>query len=89
MLLLALPTGEISVCENNLRTGLACHEQSSFVDNYTRPSSNLGYIYTIDIKYNNDLKLKTKKYPFFPEKTRANIGQFTDYHNVNKKRIKT
>ena len=83
----ALPTGEISVCENNPGTVLACHEQSSFADNYTRSSSNTGYIYTIDIMYNNDLKLKTKKYPFFPEKTRASIGQFTDYQNVKKERI--
>ena len=82
----ALPTGEISVCENNPGTGVACHKQSSFADNYTRSSSNTGYIYTIDIMYNNDLKLKTKKYPFFPEKTRANIGQFTDHQNVNKKK---
>ena len=81
----ALPTGKISVCENNPGPGLACHEQSSFADNYTRSSSNTGYIYIIDIKYNTDLKLKTKKYPFFPEKTRVNIGQFTDYQNVNQK----
>ena len=67
----ALPSGEIKVCAGN---------------DYTQPSSTKGYIYTIDIKYNNDLKLKTKKYPFFPEKTRANIGQFTDYQNVNKKK---
>ena len=60
----ALPTGEISVCDNAV---------------YTRSSSNTGYIYTIDIKYNDDLKKKTKKYPFFPEKTKANIGQFTNY----------
>ena len=80
----ALATGEISVCENNPGTGLACHEQSSFADNYTRSSSNTGCIYTIDIKCNNDLKLKTKKYPFFPEKTGENIGHFTDYQNVNK-----
>ena len=82
----ALPTGEISFSENNPRTGLACHEPGSFVDNYTRSSSNTGYIYSIDLKYNNDLKLKTKKYPFFPEKTRANIGQITDYQKVNKKK---
>ena len=74
----ALPTGEISVFENNPRCG--------FADNYTRSSSNTAYIYTIDIKHNNDLKLKTKIYPFFPEKTRANIGQFIDYQNVNKKK---
>ena len=66
----ALPTGEIKV----------------FDIIYTSSSSTKGYIYTIDIKYNDDLKQKTNKYPFFPEKTRANIGQFTDYQNVNKKK---
>ena len=53
---------------------------------YLQSSSTKGYIYTIDIKYNNDLKLKTKKYPFFPEKTKAKIDQFTDYQNENKKK---
>ena len=67
----ALPTGEIKIC-NTL--------------DYTRSSSNTGYIYTIDIKYNDELKQKTKKYPFFPEKTKANIDQFTDYQNGNKKK---
>ena len=32
------------------------------------------------------MKQKTKKYPFFPEKTKANIDQFTDYQNENKKK---
>ena len=66
----ALPTDEIKVCDII----------------YTSSSSSMGYIYTIDIKYNDDLKQKTNKYPFFPEMTRANIGQFTDYQNVNKKK---
>ena len=66
----ALPTGQIKVCDLV----------------YTSSSSTKGYIYTIDVKYNDDLKQKTNKYPFFPEKTRANIGQFTDYQNVNKKK---
>ena len=74
----ALPTGEIKVCEDP-ETGLADTV-------YTRSSSNTGYIYTIDIKYNDELKQKTKKYPFFPEKTKANINQFTDYQNENKKK---
>ena len=65
-----LPTVEIKVCDLV----------------YTSSSSTKGYIYTIDIKYNDDLKQKTNKYPFFPEKTRANIEQFTDYQNVNKKK---
>ena len=67
----ALPTGEIKVCDLV----------------YTSCSSNTGYIYTIDIKYNDELKQKTKKYPFFPEKTKANINQFTDYQNEKKERI--
>ena len=66
----ALPTGEIKVCDElDPGTGFA---------NYTSPSSTKRYIYTIDIKYNDDLKQKTNKYPFFPEKTKANVDQFTD-----------
>ena len=67
----ALPIGEINVCE---KLG------------YTRSSSTKGYIYTIDIKYNDDLKQKTNKDTFFPEKTKANVDQFRDYQNVNKKK---
>ena len=52
----ALPTGEIKVCEDL---------------GYTRSSTNTGYIYTIDIEYSDELKQKTNKYPFFPEKTNA------------------
>ena len=66
----ALPTGEIKVCEE-----LGC----------TSSSSTKGYIYTIDIKYNDDLKQKTNKYPFFPEKTKANVDQFTDHQNEKRK----
>ena len=82
----ALPTGEIKVCDPG--TGLACHEQSSFADElgYMRSSSNTGYIYTIDIKYSDELKQRTNKYPFFPEKTKACVDQFTDHQNVNKKK---
>ena len=32
------------------------------------------------------MKQKTKKYPFFPEKTYGNIGQFTDYQKGDKKK---
>ena len=67
----ALPTGEIKVCEE-----FGC----------TRSGSNTGYIYTIDIEYSDELKQKTNKYPFFPEKTKARLDQFTDYQNVNKKK---
>ena len=67
----ALPTGEIKVCEEL---------------GYTRSSSNTGYIYTIDIEYSDELKQETNKYPFFPEKTKACVDQFTDYENVNKKK---
>ena len=67
----ALPTGEIKVSDNN---------------SYTRSNSNKGYIGTIDINYNDELKQKAKKYPFFPEKTKGDINQFTDYQNENKKK---
>ena len=67
----ALPTGEIKVC-NNLETCFA-----NIV--YTRSNSNTGYIYTLDIKCNDDLKKKTKKHPFFPEKTKASVDTFRDY----------
>ena len=67
----ALPSDEISVCDNAV---------------YTRSSSNTGYIYTTDIEYNDEVKQKTKKYPLFPEKTKWDIDQFTDYQNENKKK---
>ena len=67
----ALPTGEIKVCDTL---------------DYTSSSSTKGYIYTIDVKYHDELKEKTHKYPFFPERTKANINQFTDYQNENKKK---
>ena len=74
----ALPNGEIKVCDPG----------TGFADElgYTRSSSKTGYIYTIDIKYSDELKQKTNKYPFFPEKTKACVDQFTDYQNVNKKK---
>ena len=50
-----LPTVEIKACDGN---------------DYTQSSSTKGYIYTIDVKYKDELKQKTKKYPFFPEKTK-------------------
>ena len=62
----ALPTGEIKVCD-----GKDC----------TQSNSTKGYIYTIDVQNNDELKQKTKKYPFFPEKTKANIDQSTEYQN--------
>ena len=67
----ALSTGEIKVCDGN---------------DYTQPSSIKGYIYTIDVKYDDELKQKTEKCPFFPEKTKANIDQFRDYQNENKRK---
>ena len=65
-----LPTDEIKVCDGK---------------DYTQSSSTKSYIYTIDVKY-NELKQKTKKYPFFPEKRKANIDQFTDHQSENKKK---
>ena len=72
----ALATGEIKVCDE---------PEIGFADMvYTRSSSKTGYIYTIHIEYNDELKQKTKKYPSFPENNKANIDQFLDYQNGNK-----
>ena len=62
----ALPTGEIKVCDTL---------------DYNSSISSKVYIYSIDVKYSDELKQKTKKYAFFPGKTKANIDQFTDYQN--------
>ena len=35
--------------------------------------------------YNDEFQQKTKKYPFFPEKTKAKIDQFTYYQSENEK----
>ena len=74
----ALPNGEIKVCDPG----------TGFADElgYTRSSSNTSYIYTIDIKYSDELKHKTNMYPFFPKKTKACVDQFTDFQNVIKKK---
>ena len=69
----ALPTGEISVCDDKSFTRSSYSSSTS--------SNNIGYIYTVDIKYDDELEQKTKKKPFFPETTQANIDQFTDYQN--------
>ena len=53
---------------------------------YVQSTSTNGYIYTIDVKYKDELKQKTKKYPFFPEMTKANLDQFTDYQNEKKRK---
>ena len=70
----ALPTVEIKVCDSN---------------DYTQPNSTKSYIYILDVKYNDELKQKTEKYQCFPEKTKANIDQFTDYQNEKKEKIQT
>ena len=57
----ASPTGEISFCYDN---------------DYSGSTSKIDYIYTLDIKYNDELKENTKKYPFFPEITKFNVDQF-------------
>ena len=64
----AIPTGE-SVCarQMNIHHLTKPSPQSSFAD--------IGYMYIIDIRYINQLYEKTKKFPFFPEKTKANIGK--------------
>ena len=57
----ALPTDEIKVFK-------VCDTLD-----YTSSSSTKGYIYTIDVKYNDELKEKTNKYPFFPERQKLTV----------------
>ena len=61
----ALPTGEVKVCD----------PESGFADNpaYSRSSSNTGYIYTNDIKYNDELKQKTKRYPILQKRLKQTL----------------
>ena len=56
----ALSTGEFSAYSSN---------------KYTSPTVTKSYIYTIEIKYNEEIIKQTKKYPFFCEKTKADTGQ--------------
>ena len=66
-----LPTGEIRVCDNV---------------NYVVTNFIMGSIYTINIEYRDELVKYTKKYPFFPEKTKEDIEQFTDDQIEKRKR---
>ena len=56
----ALPTGEIKVC-NDPETGFADN-------NYTNSSNNTGYIYTIDVNYNDELKQKQRSIHSFQKR---------------------
>ena len=69
----AFPTDEISVCD-------------SVIYNSSFSSSTKVYIYTIDVKYSKELEQKTKKYPFFPEKTKAETSQFDEWQDGHKKK---
>ena len=63
----ALPTGEIKVCDTlDPETGLADTV-------YTRSSSNTGYIYTIDIKYNDELKHKQRNIHSFLKRQKLTL----------------
>ena len=54
----ALPTGEISKCNDIV---------------YLQSSSTKSYIYTIDIKYNNDLKLKKRNIHSFRNRQKLTL----------------
>ena len=53
----ALPTGEISLCDDK------CYSRS--ISSSSASSFNIGYINTIDTKHDDELEQRTKKYPFF------------------------
>ena len=54
----ALPTGEIKVCHGN---------------NYTQPSSTKGYIYTIGVKNNDEVKKRQRNIHSFQKRQRLKL----------------
>ena len=62
----ALPTGEIKVCDD---------PETGFADNnHTSSSNNTGYIYTTDVKYNDELKQKQRSIHSFQKRQRLTLS---------------
>ena len=50
----------------------------------TRDDSDIGYFVEIDLKYPDNIKQKTKNFPFAPENKKNNPDNFNDYMKENK-----
>ena len=69
-----LPTGNFKIYENNSIT-------ESFVDKVliTHDCSNIGYVLIVDLIYPDNIKHKSKNFPFCPENKIINPNKFTEY----------
>ena len=73
-MLFHLPTGNFQIYENNSIT-------ESFIKEVlnTHDCSNTGYVLIVDLIYPDNIKYKTKNFPFCPENKTINPVNFTEY----------
>ena len=73
-MLFHLPTGNFQIYENNTIT-------QSFIDKVlnTHDCSNTGYILIVDLIYPDNIKYKSKNFPFCPENKTINSDNYTEY----------
>ena len=69
-----LPKGNFQIYENNLIT-------ESFINRVlsTHDCSNIGYVLIIDLIYPDNIKYKSKNFPFCPENKTINPDNYTEY----------
>ena len=73
-MLLYLPTGNFEIYENNSIT-------ESFINKVLNTSdcSNTGYVLIVDLIYPDNIKYKSKNFPFCPENKTINPDNYTEY----------
>ena len=73
-MLFHLPTGNFQIYENNSIT-------ESFINKVlnTHDCSNTGYVLIVDLTYPDNIKYKSKNFPFSPENKTINPDNYTEY----------
>ena len=73
-MLMHLPTGNFQIYENNSIT-------ESFINKVlnTHDCSNIGYVLIVDLVYADNIKYKSKNFPFCPENKTNNPDNYTEY----------
>ena len=73
-MLFHLPTGNFQICENNSIT-------ESFINKVlnTQDCSNTGYVLIVDLIYPDNIKYKSKNFPFCPENKTIDPVNYTEY----------
>ena len=73
-MLFHLPTGNFQIYENNSIT-------KSFINKVlnTHDCSNIGYVLIVDLIYPDNIKYKSKNFPFCPENKTINPNIYTEY----------